>query len=104
KRFSGNVFHENADYSCRTSFRRGLSMKPQEWRQKLGDCVRDLFLSPDMKHFYSLPMTTERARIYLLQLSLYVRQRRNFWPQVAANCPEFEVKQRIMEHEYEELV
>ena len=72
-------------------------MKPQEWRQKLGDCVRDLFLSPEMKHFYSIPMTTERARIYLLQLSLYVRQRRNFWPQVAANCPEFEVKQRIME-------
>ena len=28
-------------------------MKPQEWRQKLGDCVRDLFLSPEMQHFYS---------------------------------------------------
>jgi len=23
-------------------------MKPQEWRQKLGDCVRYLFLSPEM--------------------------------------------------------
>ena len=79
-------------------------MKPQEWRQQLGDCVRDLFLSPEMQYFYSIPMTTDRAKIYLLQLSLYVRQRRNFWPQVAANCPEFEVKQRIMEHEYEELV
>ena len=79
-------------------------MKPQEWRQKLGDCVRDLFLSPEMQHFYSIEMTPERARIYLLQLGLYVRQRRNFWPQVAANCPEFEVKQRIMEHEHEELV
>ncbi|HET9550508.1 MAG TPA: iron-containing redox enzyme family protein [Candidatus Binatia bacterium] len=79
-------------------------MKPQEWRQKLGDCVRYLFLSPEMKHFYSTPMTTARAQIYVLQLGLYVRQRRNFWPQVAANCPEFEVKQRIMEHEYEELV
>ena len=79
-------------------------MKPQEWRQKLGDCVRDLFLSPEMEHFYSIKMTTERARIYLLQLSLYTRKRRDFWPQVAANCPELEVKQRIMEHEYEELV
>ena len=79
-------------------------MKPQEWRQKLGDCVRDLFLSPEMQHFYSIEMTTERARIYLLQLGIYVRQRRNFWPQVAANCPEFDVKQRIMEHEHEELV
>ena len=46
----------------------------------------------------------KRAQIYLLQLGLYVRQRRNFWPQVAANCNEFEVKQRIMEHEHEELV
>ena len=79
-------------------------MKPQEWRQQLGECVRDLFRSPEMEQFYSIPMTLDRARIYLLQLGLYVRQRRNFWPQVAANCPEFEVKQRIMEHEHEELV
>jgi pyrroloquinoline quinone (PQQ) biosynthesis protein C len=79
-------------------------MKPQEWRQKLGECVRDLFLSPEMEQFYSIKMTSARARIYLLQLSLYTRRRRDFWPQVAANCPELEVKQRIMEHEYEELV
>jgi len=79
-------------------------MKPQEWRQQLGERVRDLFRSPEMEQFYSVPLTLERARIYLLQLGSYVRQRRNFWPQVAANCPEFEVKQRIMEHEYEELV
>jgi pyrroloquinoline quinone (PQQ) biosynthesis protein C len=57
-----------------------------------------------MEQFYSIKMTPERARIYLLQLSLYTRRRRDFWPQVAANCPEMEVKQRIMEHEYEELV
>jgi pyrroloquinoline quinone (PQQ) biosynthesis protein C len=49
-------------------------------------------------------LTQKRAQIYLLQLSLYVRKRRDFWPQVAANCPEFEVKQRIMSHEYEELI
>ena len=79
-------------------------MKPQEWREKLGDCVRDLFRSPEMEHFYSIKMTTERAQIYLLQLGIYVRQRRIYWPQVAANCPEFEVKQRIMSHEYEELI
>jgi len=49
-------------------------------------------------------VTRERARLYLLQLGLYVRQRRNYWPQVAANCPEMIVKQRILSHEYEELV
>jgi len=79
-------------------------MKPQEWRQKLGECVRDLFQSPEMEQFYSVKMTERRAQIYLLQLSLYVRKRRDFWPQVAANCPEFDVKQRIMSHEYEELI
>jgi hypothetical protein len=61
-----------------SSVRGGKFMKPQEWRQKLGDCVRDLFLSPEMQHFYSIEMTPERARIYLLQLGIYVRQRRNF--------------------------
>jgi pyrroloquinoline quinone (PQQ) biosynthesis protein C len=79
-------------------------MKAQEWRQALGQCVRDLFLSREMGDFYGTKMTPERARIYLLQLGIYVRQRRNFWPQVAANCPDFEVKQRIMSHEYEELI
>ena len=79
-------------------------MNAQQWRQALGECVRDFFRTPEMEHFYSIKMTPERARIYLLQLGLYARQRRNNWPQVAANCPEFEVKQRILAHEYEELV
>ncbi|MCZ6451745.1 MAG: iron-containing redox enzyme family protein, partial [Deltaproteobacteria bacterium] len=72
--------------------------------KKLGDVVRGLFLSPEMQQFYSVTVTRERARLYLLQLGLYVRQRRNYWPQVAANCPEMIVKQRILSHEYEELV
>src|SRR4030095_4555529 len=66
-------------------------------------CVRDFFRTPEMEHFDSIKMTPERARIYLLQLGLYARQRRNNWPQVAANCPELEVKQRILAHEDGEL-
>jgi len=79
-------------------------MKTEQWRRQLGDLVRDLFLSPEMTQFYSVKMTPERARIYLSQLGIYVRQRRNYWPQVAANCPEFDVKSKILAHEYEELV
>ncbi|HWP57791.1 MAG TPA: iron-containing redox enzyme family protein [Candidatus Acidoferrales bacterium] len=79
-------------------------MKQHEWREKLGEVVRELFLSPEMDEFYALKITTARARLYLLQLGIYTRQRRNYWPQVAANCPELEVKQRILAHEYEELV
>ncbi len=79
-------------------------MEAQEWRQELGNLVRGLFLSPEMEQFYSLKVTSERAKLYLCQLCHYVRERRNYWPQVAANCPEMEVKRRIMAHEYEELV
>jgi pyrroloquinoline quinone (PQQ) biosynthesis protein C len=79
-------------------------VQQQEWRQKLGEAVRGLFLSPEMEQFYAVPVTKDRARLYLLQLGIYVRQRRNYWPQVAANCPELDVKQRIWAHEYEELV
>lgn len=79
-------------------------MQTKEWRKELGDVVRGFFLSPEMEQFYSLKITRERAILYILQLGLYVRQRRNYWPQVAANCPELDVKQRILSHEYEELV
>lgn len=79
-------------------------MRAEEWRKELGELVRDFFISPEMEHFYSMKVTRERARLYILQLGLYIRQRRNYWPQVAANCPELDVKKRILSHEYEELV
>ena len=79
-------------------------MQVRQWTEQLGELVRGLFLSPEMEQFYSTKVTPERARLYLSQLGIYVRQRRNYWPQVAANCPEFDVKQRILAHEYEELV
>lgn len=79
-------------------------MEPSEWREKLAETVREIFVSPELTDFFGTPATPERGRLYLSQLSIYVRNRRHYWPQVAANCPEFVVKQRIMSHEYEELV
>ena len=79
-------------------------MNPKEWRNELGEVVREFFRSPEMGQFYDTRISLERAQLYLSQLGIYVRQRRHYWPQVAANCPEFVVKQRIMSHEYEELV
>ena len=32
-------------------------MKAQEWRQALGECVRDFFRKPEMAHFYSVSYT-----------------------------------------------
>jgi len=79
-------------------------MQPSEWREQLAETVREIFVSPELTEFFETPATPERGRLYLSQLSIYVRNRRNYWPQVAANCPEFVVKQRIMSHEHEELV
>lgn len=79
-------------------------MRAEDWRRSLGELVRELFLSPEMEQFYGLRVSRERARLYILQLGVYVRQRRNYWPQVAANCPELDVKRQIWAHEYEELV
>lgn len=79
-------------------------MNAKEWRNELGEIVRDFFRSPEMGQFYETAITLERARLYLSQLGIYVRQRRHYWPQVAANCPVHLVKQRILSHEYEELV
>lgn len=79
-------------------------MEPSEWRAQLSETVREIFVSPELTDFFDIPATPERGRVYISQLSIYVRNRRNYWPQVAANCPEFVVKQRIMAHEHEELV
>jgi pyrroloquinoline quinone (PQQ) biosynthesis protein C len=40
----------------------------------------------------------------VMQQSLYVRHRRECWAHVSANCPVLGVKQRILEHEYEEII
>src|ERR1041385_8271998 len=38
------------------------------------------------------------------QQSLYVRHRRECWSHVSAKCPILAIKQRILEHEYEEII
>lgn len=79
-------------------------MLAPEWRKKLGNIVRDWIRTPEMEDFYSVKITPERAKLYMLQSSIYVSHRRSYWAQVAANAPVMEVKKRIFEHEYEELV
>ena len=79
-------------------------MKATEWRSKFNVMVRGWITSPEMEQFYGLKFTTERAKLYLLQLSLYVQSRRGYWLQIGANCPHMEIKRRILEHEYEEAI
>ena len=48
-------------------------MNAQEWRTKLSDVVKDWRLSPEAQDFYSLKVTPERAKLYMLQLSIYIQ-------------------------------
>jgi len=74
------------------------------WRDCLGEFVRDYMRSPELEHYFSIKMTKPRAAIMVTQQSHFVRHRRDCWANVSANCPVMAVKQKILEHEYEEII
>jgi pyrroloquinoline quinone (PQQ) biosynthesis protein C len=75
-----------------------------EWRQRFGGLVRDYIRSPELEHYFSVRMTKPRAAIMVTQQSHFVRHRRDCWANVSSNCPVMAVKQKILEHEYEEII
>src|SRR5689334_14900872 len=66
--------------------------------------VRDYIRSPELEHYFSIRMSKPRAAVMVKQQSLYVRHRRECWSHVSAKCPILAIKQRILEHEYEEII
>jgi len=66
--------------------------------------VRDTMASAEMERYFSVKVTPARARGALLQLSLFVQCRRDCWANLIANCDVLPIRQRLMEHEYDELV
>ncbi len=79
-------------------------MTEKQWRECLGEFVRDYIRSPELEHYFSIKMTKPRAAIMVTQQSHFVRHRRDCWANVSANCPVMAVKQKILEHEYEEII
>jgi pyrroloquinoline quinone (PQQ) biosynthesis protein C len=79
-------------------------MTEKQWREYLGEFVRDYIRSPELEHYFSIKMTKPRAAIMVTQQSHFVRHRRDCWANVSANCPVMGVKQKILEHEYEEII
>ncbi|NIO06951.1 MAG: hypothetical protein GTO40_02765 [Deltaproteobacteria bacterium] len=75
-----------------------------EWRQSIGTMVRDHMRGPQLDRYFSVKMTIPRAQLMLTQLGLYIRHRRDCWAHVSANCPEMAVKQKILQHEYGEVI
>ena len=76
----------------------------QEWEEAIGAKVRAAMAAPEMARYFAVKMTQARARVALLQLSLFVQCRRDCWANLIANCDALPVRQRLMEHEYCELV
>lgn len=74
------------------------------WETAIGTRVRAAMASPEMDRYFSVKMTPSRARVALLQLSLFVSCRRDCWANLIANCDAPPGRQRLMEHEYDELV
>lgn len=79
-------------------------MDVASWRQSIGEKVREHMRSPQLEHYFSVRLTNARAQIMLKQQGLFVRHRRDCWAHVSANCPEMAVKQKILQHEYGEVV
>jgi pyrroloquinoline quinone (PQQ) biosynthesis protein C len=76
----------------------------QDWEEAIGARVRSTMASSEMERYFSVKMTAPRARVALLQLSLFVSCRRDGWANLIANCDAPPVRQKLMEHEYDELV
>ena len=74
------------------------------WRTTIGEMVRENMRSPQVQYYFSVKTTVPRARLLLQQLALFVRHRRDCWAFLSANCPVLAVKQRILKHEFGEVI
>jgi pyrroloquinoline quinone (PQQ) biosynthesis protein C len=79
-------------------------MNRAEWRQKLGELVRQAMRSPELEHYFRVKITKPGAQVLITQLGLFIHHRRDCWAHVSGNCPHMSVKQKILQHEYGEVI
>ena len=79
-------------------------MKGAEWRRELGELVRQAIRSPELERYFNVKITKPGAQVLITQLGLFIHHRRDCWAHVSANCPHMSVKQKILQHEYGEVV
>jgi pyrroloquinoline quinone (PQQ) biosynthesis protein C len=79
-------------------------MKQTEWRENLGELVRDAMRTSEIEHYFNVKITRPGARVLITQLGLFIQHRRDCWAHVSANCPHMAVKQKILQHEYGEVI
>jgi hypothetical protein len=81
-----------------------LAADVHDWEMAIGARVRATMASAELTRYFGVKMTPARARIALLQLSLFVSCRRDCWANLIANCDAAPMRQRLMAHEYDEVV
>lgn len=79
-------------------------MNRVEWRHELGELVRAAMRSPELEHYFNVRITKKGAQVLITQLGLFIHHRRDCWAHVSANCPHMSVKQKILRHEYGEVI
>jgi pyrroloquinoline quinone (PQQ) biosynthesis protein C len=79
-------------------------MQVLQWRSVIGEMVRDHMRSLEMEHYFSVKVNKPRAQLMITQLGLFIRHRRDCWAHVSANCPVMTVKQKILQHEFGEVI
>src|SRR5687768_1530664 len=82
----------------------GGKMQIGEWRDVIGEMVRDHMRSPELEHYFSVRMNQNRAQLMISQLGIFIRHRRDCWAHVSANCPLMAIKQKILQHEFGEVI
>ena len=79
-------------------------MEVHEWRKAIGDIVREHSASDVVTRYFDLKQTPLRAQVIVRELAHFIRHRRDCWAHVSGNCPVWSVKQKILQHEYGEVI
>ena len=79
-------------------------MNTEAWGRRMLELGRAEVQSPVYPRYYGIKLNEARAGVYLGQLGLFVAHRRDCWANVSSRCREMSVKQKILEHEYEEVI
>jgi pyrroloquinoline quinone (PQQ) biosynthesis protein C len=79
-------------------------MNAENWKEWLSETVREVMAAPEFDRYFAVRLNRPRAALMLTQHGLFSRHRRDCWAYLSANCPVLSIKQKILRHEYEEVI
>jgi pyrroloquinoline quinone (PQQ) biosynthesis protein C len=79
-------------------------MNAANWNDWLSETVREVMAAPEFNRYFAVKLNRPRAAVMLTQHGLFSRHRRDCWAYLSANCPVLSIKQKILRHEYEEVI